>query len=202
MARTPRSRRSVPARRAPGPRTGGAALGLLLLMGLAGAAGGCAKARAETAPDGPPLVIPAPPPRVLAPVEEPLAAQPIGIEPTVPVAAGSPSPPPARRPIQRSDADARTEPTPPSPEPARELRPAGSAADAELDRRVRDLVAAAARDLGRVDYRRLSAEGRQQYDQSKRFSDQALDEVKRRNYVYAETLADKAASLAAQLLGR
>ena len=70
------------------------------------------------------------------------------------------------------------------------------------ERKVRDLVAQAARDLGRVDYGRLSKEGKSQYDQSKRFSEQALQAMKDRNFVYAVTLADKAATLAAELAGR
>ena len=48
-----------------------AALCVLLLALLAGA---CAKARAESAPDGPPLQIPLPPEHVLVPVEPPVEA--------------------------------------------------------------------------------------------------------------------------------
>jgi hypothetical protein len=67
---------------------------------------------------------------------------------------------------------------------------------------VRDVLVRATRDLGRVDYGKLSADGRAQYDQSKRFSQQAEQALKERNLVFATTLADKAATLAAQLLGR
>jgi len=67
---------------------------------------------------------------------------------------------------------------------------------------VRDLLASASRDLGQVNYARLSADGRVQYEQSKRFSAQAEDALKQRNLVFAATLADKAATLAAELLGR
>jgi hypothetical protein len=190
------------------PAVSGAwALGLVCLVVAAGGAG-CAKARAETMPDGPPLAVPAPPPRVFAPVDETRAAVPPEAEPPAPVVEPPAPAPPARRSVQRGDADSRAEvpaaapPAPSAPEPPRELRPAGSAAGAELERKVRDLLARAARDLGRVDYRQLSAEGKQQYDQSKRFADQAEEEVKKRNFVYAETLADKAATLATQLPGR
>jgi hypothetical protein len=68
------------------------------------------------------------------------------------------------------------------------------------ERNVRDLLARAARDLGRVDYNRLSADGRAQYDQSKRFTAQAQEALREKNFVFAETLADKAATLAAELL--
>jgi hypothetical protein len=55
--------------------------------------------------------------------------------------------------------------------------------------------------LSRVDYRKLTAEGRAQYDQSKRFSEQAESALRDRNLPFAATLADKAATLATQLGG-
>jgi histone H3/H4 len=64
---------------------------------------------------------------------------------------------------------------------------------------VRDVLARAARDLGRVNVSRLSADGRTQYEQSKRFSAQAEEALKESNLVFAATLADKAATLAAEL---
>jgi hypothetical protein len=67
---------------------------------------------------------------------------------------------------------------------------------------VRELLARAARDINQVNYNRLSSEGRAQYDQSKRFSIQAEQALRERNLVFAATLADKAATLAAELLGR
>ena len=94
-----------------------------------------------------------------------------------------------------------TTPAPPAPEP-REVRAVPSAASAAEERKVRDVMARATRDLSRVDYQKLSVEGKSQYDQSKRFSEQADQAIKDRNYVYAMTLADKAATLAAELAGR
>jgi len=67
---------------------------------------------------------------------------------------------------------------------------------------VRDTLTRAARDLGRVDYGRLGTDARAQYDQSKRFTQQAEQALKDRNFVFAATLADKAAALAAELVGR
>jgi len=49
---------------------------------------------------------------------------------------------------------------------------------------------------------RLTAAGREQYDQAKSFGEQADEAIGQRNYVFAETLADKAAKLATELLGR
>jgi hypothetical protein len=53
-----------------------------------------------------------------------------------------------------------------------------------------------------VDYSKLSTDGRSQYEQSKRFIQQAEQALKDQNFVFAQTLADKAATLAAELLGR
>jgi hypothetical protein len=64
------------------------------------------------------------------------------------------------------------------------------------------VLARATRDIGRIDYRRLSNEGRAQYDQSKALSEQAEQAIKDRNWVFADTLADKAATLAAELVDR
>ena len=89
-----------------------------------------------------------------------------------------------------------------APVEPRELRPASPARDAAAEKDVRDTLARAARDLGRVNYGRLSADARAQYDQSKRFTQQAEQALKDRNFVFAATLADKAATLAAELLGR
>ena len=190
--------------------------GVLLIAALSLA--GCAKAQAKAAADGPPLQVPEPPPRVLAPPEEPLASAPLTPEAETPPAT-APRTPATRPPVRRPPNAANTpepeprqepaptppvaaQPTPPPAEPPRELRPALSAADAAEERKVRDVLARAARDLNRVDYQRLSTQGRSQYDQSKRFSDQAEQAIKDRNYVFATTLADKAAALAAELLGR
>ena len=87
-------------------------------------------------------------------------------------------------------------------EPPRDVRPAPSAAEVALERKVRDVMARASRDLMRIDYRGLSAQGREQYDQAKQFSEDAEQALKDRNFVYALTLADKSATLATQLQGR
>ena len=173
----------------------------LCILNLALAAGGCAKAKAATiVPDGPPLAVPAPPARVLAPVEEP---PPVLPPPEAPAVVVTPPPPPARPPAR---------PAPPRPDPPaavqapvtepRDLRAAPSAAEAAAERSVRDTLARASRDLNRVDYSRLRADGRAQYEQSKRFAQQAEQAVRDRNLVFAASLADKAATLAAELLGR
>lgn len=172
-------------------------------VGLTGAA--CAKARAATVPDGPPLQVPDPPQRVLAPVEEPVVAAAPAPEPEAPPAAAAPRTPP------KPAAEGKPQPAPPpaaaqappprAPTDTRELR-APSPTSTVTERSVRETLARASRDRARVNYTRLSADGRAQYDQSRRFSAQAEDALRERNLVFAATLADKAATLAAELLGR
>jgi outer membrane biosynthesis protein TonB len=180
---------------------------LFLAFGVFGVGGlaGCAKTKAASVPDGPPLSVPQPPERVLAPVEAPapVAAAAPAPEPP-PQAATPPKPPPPRPPAPR-EPEPRPQPAPPPPaqgEPTRDLRPAATANSAATERAVRDVLVRANRDLSRVDYAKLSTDGRAQYDQSKRFSQQAEQALKERNLVFASTLAEKAATLAAELLGR
>jgi len=181
---------------------------LVVLAFVAGMAGACAKQKPVIVADGPALAMPLPPARVFAPPEEPIPVQ----APPPEIADTEPPKPaprqPARPPRLSAPAEAaKPEPEPPpvaaapAPEPARELRAAPSAADAAAERKVRDLLSRAARDLRKVDYGRLSNEGRSQYDQAKRFAQQAEEALKERNFVFASTLADKAAMLASQLGG-
>jgi len=65
---------------------------------------------------------------------------------------------------------------------------------------IRDLLGRAARDLSRVNAASLSGDGRAQYDQARRFIQQAEDALKVRNIVFAGKLADKAATMAAVLV--
>lgn len=195
-------------------RAEGARVWLLIVCVVQAAlfAGACAKARAETAPDGPPLEMPAAPPRVLAPVDPPPPIA-VTVPETPPVVEQRP---PVRPPVRRAngtpaEAEARPEPPPPAPvaaqpppEPVptetRELRAAPSSNAVDAERGVRELLTRAARDINRVDYGKLSADGRSQYEQSKRFSQQAEQALRDRNFVFAATLADKAATLATELL--
>ena len=195
--------------RRPAPRRSRLAGWLALVIGVAlsaASAAGCAKARAATVPDGPPLAMPQPPPRVFVPVEqeEPLAAAPVVPE-TPPAEAPSVT---QRRPPRRASTtppEEKPEPAPspptPAPEPPRELRAAAAPADAEAERKIRTLLTAASKTLGNVDYQKLSVAGREQYDQAKSFGEQANEALSQRNYVFAETLADKAAKLATELAG-
>lgn len=181
---------------------------MLVLLGVGvlgvGSFAGCAKARAESVPEGPPLQIPTPPERALIPVEEPVLAQPVPVTEPPAVVSAPRTPPRSAPPAKPQPAPPAAAQAPPPPAPAveqRELR-AASPASAPTERSVRDVLARAQRDLARVDYAKLSSDGRLQYEQSKRFSVQAEEALKERNLIFAATLADKAATLAAELAAR
>ena len=183
---------------------------------LAGALSGCAKARAHTEPDLPPLAVPVPPERSLPPLEGG------PIEAAVPAA---PQPPPPARPaprprteprngdtLARADAaavdparaetaaDASPPPEEPATAPTLRLMPGGESPASE--ERVRQQISRAQQDLTHVDYKALNADAREQYDTAKRFVAVAEQAIKDRNLIFAQTLADKAATIAAVLLRR
>jgi hypothetical protein len=85
---------------------------------------------------------------------------------------------------------------------ARELRAASTPADAEAEKKIRGLLKVATSDLDNVDYGKLSAAGKEQYEQARSFATQGDAALTQRNYVFAETLADKAAKLATELRGQ
>jgi hypothetical protein len=174
---------------------------LCLALSAAGAAGCARKVRAQTVPDGPPLAMPAPPPRVILPPEEPetVASVPVVEPPAVTTTTPATSRPPAARPASPAPAVAPP-PAATVAEAPRVVRP--SAADLAEEKRIQTIIQRARRDIGRVAYQRLSADGRAQYDQSRSLAEQADQAIKDRNWAFAQTLADKAATLAAELVAR
>ncbi len=192
-----------------------AAAALALLMA---ASGGCAKRPVQAAPaPAPPLEVPVPPPRVLAPAPEPDATPPEKEPRPEPTRTPSrPRPAPRAGPgtgESRPDpARPETPPTEPAvgapapdarrPSEAPGLRTPQTANDAEAERRVREVLTRATRDLERVDPRALGADARAQFDTARRFIDQAAEALKVRNYLFAGYLADKAEALARGVAGR
>jgi len=177
-------------------------LGLGICALSAALAGGCAKARAETVPDGPPLATPQPPSRVFAPIEEePLVSSPVAdttpaTAPRVPPV----TPPPRRTPTPEPEKPAPAPAVVPSSEVPRVLSAASTPADREAEQRITEMLRTALRDLNRVDYRGLTRGGREQYDQAKGFTEEADKALKERNFIYAQTVADKAAKIASELV--
>jgi hypothetical protein len=171
-----------------------------LLFSLTGCS---AKAKAQTLPDGPPLAVPSAPAHAVVieqvaveepPPELPPAPEPAPQTPTVTRTPTRTSPPRAETPAPQPAV------APQPPPETQAVRATPAAASAAEERAVRALMKKAADDLEHVDYKKLSKEGQAQYDQSKRFSDQANQAIKERNFPYAMTLAEKAATLAAELV--
>jgi len=175
-------------------------LACAVVVAFALAASACASAQAKGDAGGPALAPPVPPPHTIIPVEivEEPAAPP---EPPSPAPAGAQ--PPARRRVAKPDKpaekpDPAAVPVPPAaPVPAPPLQTMAN--PTEVEKTIRARTTQASRDLERTDYRALNPERRVQYDTAKRFIQQAEDALKAKNFVFAEQLADKAATLAAAL---
>ncbi len=169
-----------------------------LLFAVIGA--GCATAHARTAPAGPPLETPVPPPHTIQVPDESVppatpaegaASRPLRTPPRI-----TPAKPDKPDPVQPPAAQPPAQEGPPLP-------PLQTTTNVpEVEKKVRALLSQAVRDLDRTDYRALSAERRTEYDTARRFIRQAEDALKVKNVVYAEQLADKAATLAARLIQR
>jgi hypothetical protein len=173
------------------------------------ASGGCIRARARTTPTPPPLDVPLPPPRLVEAAEEPPPPEPLTLpaEPTRSTLPPPPRTPPA--PAQQTESSKPPEPPKPPEEPkeikppaATTLRTTPTQQEGELERRTRGLLLEATSNLNRTDYGRLNADAKGQYDSAKGFVRQAEDALRTKNLVFASYLADKAATLAAQLLGK
>lgn len=174
-----------------------------VVCGLAAAGlAGCAKAQASATPSMPTLAPPDVPPRVVAEYEPdpPLPAEPVSAEAltTPPRAPRIPRRDPPRAEVPVEEPQAPPQPVTATPAPALALQMPG--ASAKADQSVRSLLGRAARDLGRVNYQGLDADGKAQYETARRFMQQADDALKARNVMFAGKLADKAATMAAVLL--
>ncbi len=169
----------------------------------------CAHAVASTTVELPPLEMPEPPPRVVEVIEpEPLPVAALPEEPPTNVRSRPAQPPrqdvPRQEPPKTDPVVAET-PRPaedPPKAPPTTLQTTPTQREGEVERRIRILVAQARNDLNRVNYQALNTDARNQYEMAKRFATQAEDAVRTRNLMFATNLADKAAGLAAQLLGR
>jgi hypothetical protein len=193
------------------PLAGGTRAAGILLVGMsAWLTSACigGRARAVTAPT--PLEVPEPPPRTVE-VREPATPPPVPL-PEEPVRNTPERPRPSFQPAEPSRATDAAKPAEPaadagkpdeaSPRPPTTLQTTPTQREEEAERRIRRLLGQATADLGRINYQALSGDGRTQYDMAKRFVDQAEQAVRVRNLVFATNLAEKAATLAAQLAAR
>ena len=178
---------------------------VLLVVAAALVAGCTAKAKTANLPAVPPLEVPAPPPRDLPAVEEPATIA--SSLPQVPISEGaspvpSKTPQPGRAAAQqppKAEPPAAATVTPP-PEAAADFRPT-SAEDVEKEKIIGDIVNRTAVLLegmkGNVN--RLSQGNREQYEDAKRFLDDARKALKEKRFSYAQVNAEKAQTIAQQL---
>jgi hypothetical protein len=180
-------------------------LGLLLI----GAGAGCRHAEARALPEIP-LEMPAPPPRLVEvtdpqdPLIVPLPEEPVTSSPSRRVVppARTEARPPEPRPEVVADSP-RTEDTgraavPPPPT----LQTVPTQQETEADRKLRIQLNQTSGVLARINVQSLNGEARQQLETARGFVRQAEEALQVRNLVFASNLAEKAASIAAQLSGR
>jgi hypothetical protein len=192
----------------------GVSVAFVLAMIVLLSATGCTRAKAKTSPDIPALDMPAAPPRDVE-LTESEPPQPATL-PTEPARNATPRPRPVtpaqpQRATEPRQEAPRTEAAPPiieAPKPAEESKPpttlqtTPTQAEGEVERTIRTTLTRASTDLNRIDYRVLNADARVQYDTAKSFVRQADAAIRAKNLVFAKTMADKAATLAAQLSGK
>ena len=135
-------------------------------------------------------------------VDEPVPTiepSPVDTALTVPPSRPAPRPPASRpeppRPEPQPSIPERPAPAP----PALTLKPAPGS-ETKTETSIRALMGRATRDLQRVNYAALDADGRAQYDTARRFMQQAEEALKTNNLAFAGKLADKAATMAAVLV--
>lgn len=170
---------------------------------------GCHRAHAKTLPENPPLEMPAAPPREVEPIEVE-TPQPVPL-PQEPARTAPPRlRPPVREQAPRAE-QPRTEPPKTEPPPVEAPKPEEPAkpptllqttppnTEGDLERGIRATLMRAQTDLNRVDAARLNTDARVQYETAKSFIRQAEQAVRAKNLLFAKSVADKAAVLAAQL---
>ena len=178
----------------------------MLVALVALAAYGCARPKAQTVPEAPPLSVPAPPPRVIpAPPPDPPEESAPPTEETTSKPANRPRSYRPRAEASKPDPK-KVEPppvveAPPATQPAT-LQPGPAATQTELERRARDQMARASDDLSKVRPNMLDPDAREQYLTAERFRNRAGEALAERNFIYAVTLAEKAATIAADLAKR
>jgi outer membrane biosynthesis protein TonB len=188
-------------------------VGLRVLVLVVAAAGStaCFRAQARTTPEMPPLEVPPPPPRIVETIEVDDTPEPpvevVADPETAPATRPRPAPVPPRTEAPRPEPPRiegpPAEPPRPADEPARTtLQTTPADREGQVEASVRRLMTSATNDLNRVNYNRLNADAKGQYESAKGFLRQAEEALKGRNLVFAETVAEKAATLAAQLAGR
>jgi len=177
------------------------------LAALSLTSAGCHRAHAKTLPESPPLEVPAVPPREVEPIEvetpqpvplpeEPARTPQPRLRPAVP--APRVEPPKTEPPKTEQPPVETPKPEEPAKPPAL-LQTTPPNTEVDLERGIRATLTRAQTDLNRVDAGRLTPDARVQYDTAKSFIRQADQAIRSKNLLFAKSVAEKAAVLAAQL---
>jgi hypothetical protein len=176
-------------------RIGQAAIGVVFVSGLAA----CSHVQARTPAPNPALDTPPPPRHFVIPVRvepppEPPAPEPSAQPAAQPPARAKETPPATRQPDKPVSPPAST--TAPAETPILQTTPHVG----ELTEQVQALLKSANRDLERISYASLDANGREQFNIAKRFVAMAQEALNNKNLALARQWADTAAGLASQLV--
>lgn len=179
-----------------GTRAGVVASAALVLM-----VGACRHPPVRTVPPMPALEVPPAPPRNVEPTEAQVAVPvPLVDAPTRTVERPRVPQPSAQRERVEPRPEPPVEPSRPDDgKPAATLQTTTTDRESEVERRIHGLLQAASSDLSRIDYRKLNPDPQLQYDTAKSFIRQSEEALKSKNFVLAQTMAEKAATLASQL---
>jgi hypothetical protein len=187
---------------------------LMCIAALSCGAIGCAKTQARTAPELPPLDVPAPPPRAVEPavvstpqpgpplVEAPQPNTPgtlLSVAPAQRTEPAKPEPPKPATPVVEAPAGVEAQRAAP---PATTLQTISPQKEGEVEASIRAQLTRAAADLNRVHYQALGDDRKINYEEAKVYLKQAEDALRDKNLLFARTVADKAERIAAQLSGR
>jgi hypothetical protein len=170
----------------------------------------CHRAHAKTLPENPPLEVPAVPPREVGPIEvetpqpmplpeEPARTPPPRLRPPAPVQPPRAEPPKSEPPKTEQPPVEAPKPEEEPAKPPALLQTTPPNTEGDLERGIRATLMRAQTDLNRIDAARLNADARVQYETAKSFIRQAEQAVRAKNLLFAKSVADKAAVLAAQL---
>lgn len=183
------------------------ALVLLLVCAVAVAAAGCGGARAQVIEDQPTLAVPPVPARTIEPV---LPVEPPAIEP-VPNLSPLPPAPSKPKPLPRAETKPEPKPEAPpeatagasaNPAPVEPLRTATTPSGPEALRQVKEALARTESVLSKVDYQKLSADRRANYEAVKGYMQQAEDALRKEDFTQARMFAIRAENIAKQLESR
>jgi hypothetical protein len=179
---------------------------LVLLLGLAGLASGCASGRAQVIEEQPTLAVPPVPPRSIetTPMIEPIPVDPLPDYTAPPASAPKPKPP-ARNNDPKPEPKPETPPETttanvPNPPPVAPLRTATTPTGPEAMRQIREILQRAEAILSKVDYQKLGEDRRQNYDSAKNYIQQAEEKMKQADLTLAMNFANRAENIAKTLL--